>query len=175
MPSIFTVGHSARGLKELIKILKSFGIGRVVDVRTIPRSKHNPQFNKEMLPLELEKEGIKYLHMPGLGGFRKEREDSKNNGWRDSSFRGFADYMQTIEFEENLLQLYAVAQSEIAALMCAEAVPWRCHRSLIADALSLRGIKVMHILGLGKVYEHRVTPWAKVEGVKITYPASLGN
>lgn len=160
IPLIFTIGHSTRGLNEFITILKSFGISEVVDIRTVPRSRHNPQFNRDALPMELEKVGMKYRHIGGLGGLRKAQGDPRNNGLRDPSFRGFADYMQSIEFEENLQELFSFTQAEAIVLMCAEALPWRCHRSLIADALMLRGAKVMHIMNQGSSSEHRIPPWA---------------
>lgn len=169
--TFFTIGHSTRSLEEFIQILKKHGITRLVDVRTIPRSRRNPQFNQESLPQALQKAGIAYTHLPGLGGLRHARADSNNTAWENESFRGYADYMQTDEFEHNLNTLIALAQPpEVIAFMCAEAVPWRCHRSLIGDALAVRGFQVMDILSLTSSQPHRLTPFAQVEGAHITYP-----
>lgn len=167
---ILTIGHATRPLEEFIHLLKAVGAEKVADVRTVPRSRHNPQFNRETLPEALAAAGLGYLHLPGLGGLRHARPNSPNLGWRNASFRGFADYMLTPEFEENLLALIQLAQQQRLALMCAETVPWRCHRSLIADALTVRGIKVQHILSESSLQEHRLTPFARVEGARITYP-----
>jgi uncharacterized protein (DUF488 family) len=175
MPEILTIGHSTRGLEEFIGLLKSNGVTMVADIRTIPRSRHNPQFNQETLPASLKAAGIGYRHLAGLGGLRHPRADSPNTGWRNASFRGFADYMQTAEFEENLAGLMKLAELEKVVLMCAEAVPWRCHRSLIADALAVRGVTVKHILSAAGAKPHRLTPWAAVEGTRITYPVSDGS
>jgi uncharacterized protein (DUF488 family) len=169
--SIFTIGHSTRPLEEFIEILKSHDIGIVVDIRTIPRSRHNPQFNRENLPASLETAKIGYRHLPGLGGLRRPNTDSPNTGWQNASFRGFADYMQTPEFGENLASLIDVAKGNTIVLMCAEAVPWRCHRSLIADALAVRGIDVKHLISLKSTRPHHITPWAKIKGTSIIYPA----
>jgi len=169
-PAIFTIGHSARSLDSFISLLQENGITLLVDVRTIPRSRHNPQFNEESLPAPLKKAGIRYLHMPELGGLRHVRPDSPNKGWRNASFRGFADYMQTGEFEAGINSLIELSAKEKAAIMCAEAVPWRCHRSLIADALTVRGIRVEHIMGPGSRRPHELTPFASVRGARITYP-----
>ncbi len=168
---VFTIGHSTKALQEFINTVETFGIGKIVDIRTIQRSRHNPQFNKETLPADLKVAGISYIHMPGLGGLRHTKRDSPNKGWRNSSFRGFADYMQTTDFEENLKKLAELAAKELVAIMCAETLPWRCHRSLIADALSVRGFEVEHIMSREKSQRHRLTPWIKIEGTKITYPA----
>lgn len=167
---ILTIGHSTRTLEAFINLLQKHAVNRVVDIRTIPRSKRNPQFNRDTLPKSLSPAGIGYLHMQGLGGLRHPNRDSPNTGWRNASFRGFADYMQTQEFEENLKTLVELANQERIALMCAEAVPWRCHRSLIADALTLRGISVEHIISGTRTLFHTLTPWAKVKGTGITYP-----
>lgn len=143
----------------------------MVDVRTVPRSRHNPQFNRNTLPQVLIASGIAYTHMASLGGLRHARQDSPNTGWRNASFQGFADYMGTAEFEEALQALMELASEEQIVLMCAEAVPWRCHRLLIADALSVRGLPVEHILSAVRRQQHTLTPWAKVEGICLTYPA----
>ncbi len=172
---IFTVGHSTHPIDEFIRILRAHGIRQLVDVRTIPRSRRNPQFSRENLPGSLKAEGIVYHHMPGLGGLRHPRRDSINTGWRNAGFRGFADYMQTPEFPENLRKLIELALEAPTAIMCAEAVPWRCHRSLIADALVARGIPVQEILTAAKSQPHALTPFAKVDGAEITYPGGEGN
>ncbi|MCC6396336.1 MAG: DUF488 domain-containing protein [Bacteroidetes bacterium] len=167
---VFTIGHSTRTSVEFIGILKAMGITLVADVRTIPRSRHNPQFNLETLPATLKAEGIGYTHLPGLGGLRHTKAGSPNLGWRNASFRGFADYMQTQEFVRHLDQLIDLARDERVAVMCAEVVPWRCHRSLIADALVVRGIAVKDIISETACKDHALTPWAKVHGEEITYP-----
>ena len=168
---ILTVGHSTRTLDEFIALLRAHAVTRVVDVRTVPRSRHNPQFNKDSLPDSLSKAGLGYIHMPGLGGLRHARPDSLNTGWRNASFRGYADYMQTPEFEENLERLIEVAKKDRIAIMCAEAVPWRCHRSLIGDALTVRGIRAEDIMSLTRRQIHALTPFANVRGTIVTYPA----
>jgi uncharacterized protein (DUF488 family) len=165
-----TIGHSTRTLAEFADLLRAHSVTWVVDVRTVPRSRHNPQFNKTSLPRSLKKVGIKYIHMPGLGGLRHAKPDSVNIGWRNASFRGYADYMQTPEFGENLNALIDLAAHERIAVMCAEAVPWRCHRSLIADALLVRGICVEDIMSATRSPKHTLTSFAKVRGVKIKYP-----
>ena len=167
---VMTIGHSTRTLEEFIRLLQIHGATLVADVRTVPRSRHNPQFNRDTLPDDLRPVEIDYLHMPGLGGLRYPRPDSPNAGWQNTSFRGFADYMQTSEFSESLEQLMVLAEQHRVALMCAEAVPWRCHRSLIADALTVRGYLVEHILSATRTQAHKLTPFAHVEGTRITYP-----
>jgi len=169
-PAIFTIGHSTRTQDSFISILQENGITLLVDVRTIPRSRRNPQFNMESLPAPLKKAGIRYLHMPELGGLRHALKDSPNAGWRNASFRGFADYMQTPDFEKSVSSLIALSNKEKIAIMCAEAVPWRCHRSLISDALTVHGIRVEHIMGPGSLRPHELTPFASVRGTRITYP-----
>ncbi len=168
--SLWTVGHSTRSLDDFIALLQAHGIRRLVDVRTIPRSRHNPQFNKDQLPESMKQAGIQYVHMPALGGLRHACRDSVNGAWRNASFRGFADYMQTAEFEVALKELIRLARSRRTAIMCAEAVPWRCHRSLIADALLVRGLKVEEITSETATRPHTLTPWACVVGEHITYP-----
>jgi uncharacterized protein (DUF488 family) len=170
---IFTIGHSTRSIEEFIAILEAFSIERVVDVRTVPKSRHNPQFNDNALRAGLKEKHIEYLHMKGLGGLRHEKKDSPNVAWRNASFRGFADYMQTENFEESLDRLMLAAAKKTTTIMCAEAVPWRCHRSLIADALLVRGLDVRHIMTVTSDREHTMTPWAKVSGKKITYPDAI--
>jgi uncharacterized protein (DUF488 family) len=169
-PLILTIGHSVHPIEEFIRLLQVHEVTCVVDVRTIPRSRHNPQFNAESLPVSLKQASIDYIHMPGLGGLRHSTAASPNMGWRNASFRGFADYMQTPEFDSALQELLPLAKKERLALMCAEAVPWRCHRSLIADALRVRGFRVEHIMSLSSRQVHALTPFAKVEGRRITYP-----
>jgi uncharacterized protein (DUF488 family) len=173
LPVVLTIGHSTRTLAEFIGLLQAHGVARVVDVRTVPRSRHNPQFNKTSLPRGLKKAGLGYVHMPGLGGLRHVKRDSINMGWRNTSFRGYADYMQTPEFELTLDELIRLANPEQIALMCAEAVPWRCHRSLIADALLFRGIRTKDIMSPIRRTAHTLTPFAKTRSTTITYPAEV--
>jgi uncharacterized protein (DUF488 family) len=168
---ILTIGHSTRPLDEFLSLLKTHGVTLLVDVRTVPRSRHNPQFNLDTLPAALAAGGIGYLHLKGLGGLRHGKKDSPNTGWRTPGFRGYADYMLTEDFACHLGRLMEVAGTEQVAVMCAEAVPWRCHRSLIADALTVRGVPVEHIMGPGRCHPHRLTPFARVDGIRITYPA----
>lgn len=169
---VMTVGHSTRTLDEFISLLQTHAVARVVDVRTIPRSRHNPQFNQDSLPDALKNAGLGYVHLPGLGGLRHAKPDSINIGWRNASFRGYADYMQTPEFEQSLGDLIQMARQEQIAIMCAEAVPWRCHRSLIADALLVRGIRAEDIMSPTRRTVHMLTPFAKVRGTTLTYPAA---
>ena len=169
---ICTIGHSNRPLDTFLDLLRQNGITRVLDVRTVPRSRHNPQFGQELLPASLHEAGISYTHIPALGGLRRTRPDSPNTGWRNASFRGYADYMQTDAFRAEVDLLASGAARENLALMCAEAVPWRCHRSLIADALLIRGVRVEHIIGPGARKKHSITPFARVAQADITYPAA---
>jgi hypothetical protein len=169
--TMMTIGHSTRTLTEFIHLLDTHGVTRIVDVRTVPRSRHNPQFNKESLPRALKKAGIGYSHLPGLGGLRHAKRHSRNMGWRNASFRGYADYMQTPEFEESLQELIRLARLDRIALMCAEALPWRCHRSLLADALLVRGIRSEDILNPTRRSAHALTSFARVRGTRVTYPA----
>lgn len=166
---VHTIGHSTRPLDELVACLRSFGITDLADIRTVPRSRRNPQYDTAALAEALPAEGIRYLHVPALGGLRKPRPDSPNAGWRNESFRGYADHMQTPAFAAGLAELLALGDS--AAVMCAEAVPWRCHRSLVADALVARGIDVYHIMAPGKARAHKVTAFARIDGERVTYPA----
>lgn len=167
---VLTIGHSTRSLEELAKLLASHGVEHLLDVRTVPRSRTNPQFNADAMPGSLAPYGIRYTHVAALGGLRKALRDSPNRGWENASFRGYADYMQTPEFAAALEDLVRLAARERVAIMCAEAVPWRCHRSLIADALVARGIPVEHIMSASKASPHRVTRFAKVDGRRVTYP-----
>ena len=165
-----TIGHSTHTLEEFIRLLQAHGATCVVDVRTVPRSRHNPQFNKASLPRSLKKAGLDYVHTPGLGGLRHAKRDSPNMGWQNAPFRGFADYMQTPEFALSLEELIRLANQDRIVLMCAEAVPWRCHRSLIADALLVRGIRTEDIMSATRRQVHALTPFVKVLGTAITYP-----
>lgn len=167
---MLTIGHSNRSLGEFLDLLKAHGVELVVDVRIIPRSRRNPQFNRENLPHALEAEGIGYEPMPGLGGLRYARKDSLNTGWKNLGFRGYADYMQTAEFAQNLESLEQLEACHRGAILCAESVPWRCHRFLIADALTVRGVPVAHITSNNRAYPHHLTRFALVEGTRITYP-----
>ena len=170
MEPVLTVGHSTRPIDEFIGLLTGHGVQRLLDVRTVPKSRHNPQFNGDALAESLAAAGIGYAQVPGLGGFRRARPDSPNTGWRNASFRGYADYMLTPEFDASLRDVIDIAGHECVALMCAEAVPWRCHRSLIADALQVRGMAVAEIVGPARVQPHRLTPFAEVHGTELTYP-----
>lgn len=170
-PVIFTVGHSTRSLEELVGILRAHGIERLVDVRTIPRSRHNSQFNRETLSKALHNRRFSYRHLKALGGLRHARPDSINTGWRNASFRGFADYMQTPSFQGALDALITLAAQKRTAIMCAEAVPWRCHRSLIADALIARGYEVRDIMSATSAKPHVLMPMARVSGQQVTYSA----
>jgi uncharacterized protein (DUF488 family) len=167
---VLTIGHSNRPLDEFIALLKTYDVTFVGDVRTVPRSRHNPQFNKDALPGSLKGDGIGYVHLENLGGLRHTTRDSVNTAWRNASFRGYADYMQTPEFDKGITELIEIAKRETIAIMCAEAVPWRCHRSLIGDALLVRGVQVNDIMSLKSCPPHKLTPFAKVRGTKITYP-----
>ena len=169
---VFTIGHSTRPLEAFIDMLQGHAIDRLADIRTIPRSRHNPQFNIDTLPAALSSAGIAYTHLSGLGGLRPKKAHSVNTGWRNASFRAYADYMQTEEFTAHIEQLIAMSWHERIALMCAEAVPWRCHRSLVADALLVRGILAEEIVSEKKCEPHTLTSFAHVEGTRLTYPSS---
>lgn len=168
--TVYTVGHSTRTMHEFVSLLNCYSVSLVVDVRTVPRSRHNPQFNKEILPDTLKPYGVRYIHMPEIGGLRHPKRDSINLAWKNMGFRGYADYMQTKEFTDSLLKIMVLARENCLALMCAEALPWRCHRSLISDALVVRHIKVLHIISATNTITHQLTEFAQVEGTKITYP-----
>lgn len=170
MPAIFTIGHSTHPIDQFVHLLHTHGVEQLIDIRTVPRSRTNPQFNRDTLPGSLQAAGIGYLHMPALGGLRRARADSPNTAWRNASFRGYADYMQTPEFAAAIESLIELAGGRQVAIMCAEAVPWRCHRSLVADALSARGIPVEDILSAGRRQPHKLTPFARVEGTRVWYP-----
>jgi uncharacterized protein (DUF488 family) len=168
--TIFTIGHSTRTIGEFIEILRAHGVRRVADVRSIPKSRHNPQFNRETLARSLRAARIGYVHLKKLGGLRHAKADSKNLGWHNASFRGFADYMQTDDFLAGLGRLEKLAVTKPTAIMCAEAVPWRCHRSLIADALLVRRFPVKEIISGARAREHELTPFARVRRLQVTYP-----
>lgn len=171
---VLTVGHSTRPIGEFIELLKAHAVARIVDVRTVPRSRRNPQFGQDALRDALAAAGIGYTHLPALGGLRRARPDSLNTGWRNASFRGYADYMQTPQFAAALEAAIALGKQERIALMCAEAVPWRCHRSLIADALLARGIGADDISSPTRRSPHKLTQFARVRGTEITYPPEGG-
>ena len=168
--SVLTVGHSTRPLEVFLELLSAHHVTQLIDVRTVPRSRHNPQFNAESLPGSLAAVNIGYAHRPGLGGFRRPLPNSPNAGWRNLSFRGYADYMQTTDFTDNLASVIELAERDRVALMRAEAVPWRCHRSLIADALVVRGIATCEIVSPKRLQVHKLTPFARVSGIEISYP-----
>jgi uncharacterized protein (DUF488 family) len=174
LPMIYATGHSTMPAQKFIRILKAHSIRLLVDIRTIPKSRHNPQFNQNQLAVSLSSAGIGYLHLKELGGLRKPLKDSVNSGWRNASFRGYADYMQTTEFAEAVERLRLLASEKTVAIMCAEGNPFRCHRSLLADALTLRGARVIHIASGRRGRPHRVTPFARVRGTRITYPEEHG-
>jgi uncharacterized protein (DUF488 family) len=159
-------------MQELIAMLTAHGVQQLIDVRTIPRSRYNPQFNREAMPEPLAAAGIEYIHMPGLGGMRHPRRDSINTGWKNLSFRGYADHMQTPEFQRDLAELTRLGGQKTTAVMCAESVPWRCHRSLIADALTAHGVPVLHIMSASRLDPHRLTSFARVESTNVTYPSA---
>jgi uncharacterized protein (DUF488 family) len=168
--SLFTLGHSTHSLEVFLELLTAHKIRRLADIRTVPGSRRHPQFGKEELEKTLKAHGIGYLHISELGGLRRPRKDSINTAWRNASFRGYADHMQTPDFARGLDILLEAAGSARTVMMCAEAVPWRCHRSLVADALTARGIEVRHIMSRTKADPHKLTPFARVEGTKVTYP-----
>ncbi|MHC1740123.1 MAG: DUF488 family protein [Anaerolineaceae bacterium] len=167
---VYTIGHSTHPIDEFIRILTSFNIEEVVDVRTIPRSRYNPQFDEDELQKKLIDNAIAYIRLAGLGGLRHTIKTSTNTAWKNASFRGFADYMQTPDFIVALDELIDIAKEKRVAIMCAEALPWRCHRSLIGDALLIRNITVEDIFNEKTSKQHSLTPWAKVSGTQITYP-----
>lgn len=168
--AVFTVGHSTLPIDRFVEVLRAYGIEALGDVRTVPRSRHNPQFNADALAASLGTADIGYVPMLALGGLRHPKKDSINAGWRNTSFRGYADYMQTEPFQDALEALIALSREKRVAIMCAEAVPWRCHRSLVADALGARGIPVVEILSQTNARMHKLTPFAHVDGARVTYP-----
>lgn len=167
---IYTIGHSTHPVDIFVNILKAYGIKQLVDIRTIPRSRHNPQYEMHALRDALGRHGIEYLWLEGLGGLRHTTGDSVNSAWRNKSFRGYADYMQTQDFTQALDELIQLAKNDTTAIMCAEAVPWRCHRSLVGDALLIREVEVVDILSEKSSQPHKITPFARVSGLEITYP-----
>lgn len=169
-PLVCTIGHSNRSIDVFIDLLKRNQVTHIIDVRTVPRSRHNPQFNRDTLPASLAEHHIAYTYLSELGGLRHARKESINTGWRNLSFRGYADYMQSDAFSKNVDLVAALAPIERCALMCAEAVPWRCHRSMIGDALLVRGVEVEDIIGPKDRKPHNLTPFAHVDGTQITYP-----
>lgn len=169
--TLFTIGHSTHSIEEFIDLLKAHGIEEIADVRSIPKSRHVPQFNTDVLRDSLGQAGIRYTHIAKLGGRRHTRKDSINTGWRNASFRGYADYMATPGFAEGLDELSRIAREQRTAMMCAEAVPWRCHRSLIADAMTVKGWTVRDIVSSAPPKEHELTAFLKVEEGRLTYPA----
>jgi uncharacterized protein (DUF488 family) len=167
---VFTVGHSTRSAEELLALLEAHGIEHVVDVRTAPGSRRNPWFGRDALRESLARAGLRYTHLPELGGRRRTSAQSINTGWQNLGFRGYADHMQTEEFERGVERLLELAASERVAILCAEAVPWRCHRQLVADALVVRGVEVRHVLGPDRADVHELTPFARVDGTRLRYP-----
>jgi uncharacterized protein (DUF488 family) len=167
---VCTIGHSNRPIEEFMELLRENDVQCVLDIRTVPKSRHNPQYGQDVLPASLAEAGIAYRHMAGLGGLRHPRKDSPNGGWRNTSFRGYSDYMQTAEFAANVEAVVDLARTTRCVLMCAESVPWRCHRSMVADALTVRGVRVEHIINKHKRRPHVLTPFAHVDGTRIIYP-----
>lgn len=174
MTTVFTIGHSTRPVEQFIALLHGQQVTQLADIRTIPRSRHNPQYEQDALRSSLESAGIGYAYLKRLGGLRRSHPDSPNTGWRNQSFRSYADYMQTDEFGAGLAELLELAERAPTAIMCAEAVPWRCHRSMVADALLVRGIRVLDIISAAAPKEHTLTSFAVVDGAQITYPAPDG-
>jgi len=171
MPVVYTIGHSTHPIDEFLLILKTYSINLLTDIRTVPRSRHNPQYEQAEFRKSLQRQNIDYVHMPSLGGLRHARKDSVNTGWKNASFRGYADYMQTQEFAVAIDELVALAEKSKTAIMCAEAVPWRCHRSLVSDALLIRGLEVIDLLSGTNAKPHKITPLAVIQGQQITYPS----
>jgi uncharacterized protein (DUF488 family) len=174
MKTIYTIGHSTRSIEQFLAMLKAHGIEEVVDVRTIPKSRHNPQFGQDLLAASLQEDGIAYAHLAPLGGLRRPSKESINTGWENASFRGYADYMATEQFRQGLGELEALAEKKRVAIMCAEAMPWRCHRSLLADALMVQGWQVRHIQSRKTAKEHELTPFLRVEDGKMVYAGLWG-
>lgn len=168
--TIYTIGHSTKPIEDFLDLLKTYEIELLIDVRTIPKSKFNPQYNEANLSTSLEKSGMKYLHLTTLGGLRHTVLNSVNLGWHNLSFRGFADYMQTPDFKEGLKKLETLGKEYKCAIMCAEALPWKCHRSMIADALTVKKWKVFHIMSKKSAKLHELTKFIHVEKRKLTYP-----
>jgi len=169
---VHTIGHSTRPIGEFIELLRRHGIDTLVDIRTVPKSRHNPQFEQRRLERSLDDAGIEYRYVASLGGLRRPAKDSINTGWRNTSFRAYADHMQSDEFAQAVDELAALAETRRPAIMCAEAVPWRCHRSLVGDALLVRGVEVLDIIDGSAPRKHKLTSFAHVDGTRITYPAA---
>jgi uncharacterized protein (DUF488 family) len=168
---VYSIGHSTRPLAQFIALLRAYSIHTLVDIRSIPRSRRNPQYDQVALQQAVQADGLVYKHLTALGGHRRTREDSPNAGWLNAAFRGYADYMQTEAFEQGLRELVEVNRvAGPIAMMCSEAVPWRCHRSMVADALVARGTSVLHILGPSRARPHRLNPMARIEGAALSYP-----
>lgn len=170
MRTLYTIGHSTRPIDEFLTILKAFDIKQLVDIRTIPKSRRNPQYGQENLKESLENSGIRYIYSKGLGGLRPSVKTGGNEAWENASFRNYADYMQTDEFEEAVEELLDLSQEETTVIMCAEAVPWRCHRRLVGDAMLVREVPVTDIFSEKKAEPHQLTPFASVDGLEVTYP-----
>ncbi len=168
--TIYTIGHSTRSLDEFLSLLRAHGVRKLVDVRTIPKSRRHPHFWGDALDDALTEEGMTYYWRKALGGLRRPDPDSENDAWRNTSFRGYADHMQTPEFNEAVEELIELGQGSDLAIMCSEAVPWRCHRSLIGDALLVRGVEVLDIMSETKAPPHKLTSFAQVDGTRVTYP-----
>jgi len=169
MQVIYTIGHSTRPIEEFIDLLRTHHITRLVDIRTIPKSRHNPQYQSSTLKHSLQAAGIEYVYLEELGGLRRPTNSHKNDGWHNKSFRSYADYMQTKDFEQGITTLLDLSQHETVAIMCAEAVPWRCHRSLVGDALVVRNVRVRDIISPKSIRDHTLTPFAAVHGTDLTY------
>ncbi len=167
--TIYTIGHSTHTLPEFLDMLKSFDIKILADIRSFPGSRKFPQFNKEDLAISTAENGMQYLHLSDLGGRRKVKKDSKNNRWRNDSFKAYADYMETEEFEKAIVQLQRIALAQPTAYMCSEAVWWRCHRSMVSDYLKAKGWTVLHIMAVGKTQEHPYTAPARVVSGHVFY------
>lgn len=167
--TIYTIGHSTRSLEEFLSMLHSFHIKTVADVRRFPSSRKFPQYNQDNLKLALKDAGINYIHLIDLGGRRKAKKDSKNTIWKNVSFRGYADYMETEDFENAVQELEEIAMQDTTVYMCSEAVWWRCHRSMVSDYLKAKGWEVLHIMGIGKAQDHKYTAPAKVKDHKVSY------
>jgi uncharacterized protein (DUF488 family) len=169
-PRFYTVGHSTRSAEDFLVLLNAHGIAQLADVRTIPRSRRHPHFSREALATQLQEHGIEYRHYPGLGGLRRPRADSPNTAWKNASFRGYADHMMTPEFAVSFDELLTFGRAAPTAIMCAEAVWWRCHRALLSDALMIRGVDVLHIDSKGPPRLHRVNEFARNVAGNVTYP-----
>jgi len=170
---ILTIGHSTRTAAAFLALLQAHGVTGIADVRTVPRSRRHPHFSRESLQVRLPAHGVEYVHLAGLGGLRKPKSDSPNRGWRHEGFRGYADHMATPEFAEALDALIAFAAGRRAAVMCAEAKWWQCHRQMVADALVARGIEVRHIMSAREAPPHELTPFVRVSGSTVQYPALI--